>query len=600
MARFYLTSSKRAHEKAAQLNTDAGLETDGENNKDNIYFSTYKKRAIDSNTYRELESPDFVAVSGTLVMDGKLGEEALPLVYEEFRNSGARGVRANAFGHYTVILRHEDEIVVFCDPNSVYELYYTEKDSWFISNSLYLCGATLDTRTINRHALYQRAIEYCEISDKTLFDDVRRVPGGEIIRIDTTTQQLTTEALSLPEKTWEYKERGLEHVLTEYTQRTENVFSQIASAADGIGIQATGGLDSRTVLAGLLQQDVDPLITYAVGNSGLTNTRAQDLEAVKQYANRYDLNFHQMDWTCEYPIENDTWDELFRKYGFRYHTYGATPTFFAEFENGFPGDPEMMLSGYGFGTFSNVYFWEDDSIVPISFQDMVADIFSLSSKYESTVFQCKEQYLQRLTEECARALELMGEHEATEKPLDLDRLTRVVQLLNGRPQSAYVNIANEFTYHLSPFATYELGRPMIDFPREYRQGEKMRIKQLKKHYPDLASIPLYTGGQMKRITDADKLKFDGRIDKRFLKRLSSILPEPVVDTLHPLYNKLYSSSEGVDSKIRQSHIDRISSDGPISDCFVLDEYDDDIRWTARLVHYDYAISKMGYENITAE
>lgn len=599
MARFHLTPNEDTHQNAVKKNKAAGLKLSGSNSDQGIHISTYQKRAIQSDNYLETSDGGFIAITGSLIMDGKIGGEVLSDIYKTFVESGLEAVRKQSFGHYTVIICRDDRITIFCDPNGVYELYYTKEDEWFVSNSLYLCGTSLNGQIIDKHGLYQRAIEYTEISDRTIYQNVRRLSGRERIEIDMPSGELSVEQTSIPEKTWAYKDRDLNNVLSEYTDRTERVFEQIVDATDNIGIQATGGLDSRTVLAGILQQELKPLIIYGVGNSKLTNTKNQDLKIAKRYANEYELPFYQMDWSGSYPVSIDTWNELFHKYGFRYHTYGATPSFFSEFADGFPENPELILSGYGFGTFSNNYFWENSNTNPVSFDELVKNMFSNASAFNSESFKCESEYFTALSNECERALEQLGEDIDTSEPIDIDELTRIVQLLNGRPQSAFVNIANEFTYHLSPFATYELGQPMIDFPREHRRGERIRVKLLKNLYPNLANIPIYSGREPKSIQETDELSFEGSVNEKVIKYLSSSLPAWSIDILRPIYQGLFEDNKrpDIENEILETDIDRLETNGFVTDCFDLNNYSGDVRISSRLSHYEYAVYNIGWESV---
>lgn len=596
MARFHVTSDLDSHREARTTCKQGQLEPDGTVDDDGIYLTTYGKRAIDTRNFYDVGGGDFVAVTGTLILNGQMGEQALPEIHRIYTELGINELRNQCFGQYAVLIKDGDEIFVFCDPNGVYQTYYVNGSSWFISNSLFLCGQSLDERVIDRYALYRRIIESTELSTSTLFKDVSRLSGREKLVVDVPTDSIAIERLEYPPNDWSYPDASLDHILEDYTARTEDVFSQISNAADGIGIQVTGGLDSRTVLAGVLNAGDDPLILYGVGNSKITNTKEGDLKIARQYADRYDLPFYQMDWTGDYPIPVDVWDELFTKYGFRYRMYGATPSFFSEFETGFPGEPELILNGYGFGIFSNVYYWEDDSLVPISFDDIVTDVFTSAKGFTREAFPCKDEYLNRLVDTCKDVLDEFEKSIDLDEPMNLDEFTRTIQVLNGRPQSPYCNVVNEFTYHLSPFATYGLGQPMIDVPAKYRVGETMRIKLLRRLYADLLDVPVFSGTRKQKFTDTDEMKLI--TTERLIDICGSLLPDIALRFLRPIYKAQTDSSYGdVNDKIFEAHRERISEDGPISDCFNLKEYEDHIRRHSRFALFEHGIYEIGYEGV---
>lgn len=595
MARIHITSDETTHERLHRLSRDGGLTPDGTATVGGVSTTSYEKRAVPSDGLYEPEPNVFIAASGTVVHDGELGGEALSSVLKTFREAGPEGVRSEALGHYVIAVGIDDRVTVFCDPNSVYEVYYTDGPDWAVSDSLRLCAETLSDRRVDRFGLYERALEVAELSTETMYDGVRRLGARQQLIADTTTGELTVETLSLPERDWSYEGADFESVLTDYNRRARTVFAEIVDAAERTAIQATGGIDSRTVLAGLLSHGADPVVLYGVGNSQLTNTTDEDRQIAREYARRFDLKFHEMDWTGDNPLPLGVWDEYFSKYGFQYHWYGSTPGFYRSFEDGFPGSPELVLSGYGFGTFSNDYFWENDSQTPISFEDAVAELFTYTSVFDTDEFVCRAEYIDHLVERCLEGLEQLGEPVDPTEPLNIRELTRVVQLLNGRPQSAYVNVANRFTYHLSPFATYELGRAMIDFPPEVRHGERIRIRQLQSMYPELADIDVFSGRQWRTLTESGEIRPESETVDRLVGFAARALPRPLKRLVSPVYRATIGPSSDrpeVDERIFRTHRDRFEAVDVVDECFDLTDYEGDIRWPARLAQFGHAVESV--------
>lgn len=598
MARFYITPDSESHQIANSACADAALQPDGEVVDGNLHLTTYTKRAIDSRNFHQFDNGNFVATTGTIILNGLMGADALTEVYKLYEESGPAAVRDQAFGHYAVIIKCDDTVEIFCDPNSVYHLYYSNGENWFVSNSLSLCGRVLDERVIDRHALYERIIESTEVSKRTLFRDVSRLSAREKITVDVSSNQFRLERLPLPPQDWSYATASIDEILADYKAKMRDVFGQMVSAADGIGIQATGGLDSRTVLAGVLERNGTPALLYGVGNSKLTNTKDEDRDVVQRYADRYGLSYYEMDWSGDFPIDIADWDELFRKYGFRYRFYGAIPSFFTELEQGFPDNPELILDGYAFGTHSNVFYWEDDSLVPLTFEDLVTDVFTAAGGFSTPAFRCKDEYLEGLIDVCEEALVELGEDIDRDELLDRQDLTRYIQLLNGRPQSTYTNIGNEFTYHLGPFATYNLGRPMVDFPPESRISEHIRVKLLREMYPDLLEVPVFSGTREQRFTDDDKL--EPASPERVAMLAGSVLPESVVERIRPFYDSLIKGNTASNTElIFRYHEDRLADDGPIAECFDLKHYDAHMRRHSRFALFEHGVSRLGYSEVTS-
>ncbi|WP_152418650.1 hypothetical protein [Halorubrum distributum] len=597
MSRFHLSSDESVHEAARELCSAAELTKAGEVTNKGINISTYEKRTIENTNLTVFENGGFVAVTGTLIINGKMGGEALESVYDTFTNGGAAAVRDQAFGHYAVIVGKGDQVTVFGDPNGVYEIYYTTQNDWVVSNSLHLCSSTLSEPTVRKHELLVKALEVSEVTDSTIFTDVKRLEGSELLSIDTSEDEISVEPMSRPQAGWEYQDESIETVVEDYSERVMSVFADITAATSDIGIQATGGLDSRSVLAGILQQETNPAILYAVGNSPLTNTKDNDLDVARKYAQEFNLDFRQLDWGGSLPTDRSKWTALFRKYGYRYNTYGATENFYDSLASS--AVPELLMSGYAFGTVSNHYYWELTSSMPITLREIVENHFTYVQKFSDDQFGRKDKYIEQLYTDCQTALNRHGLQVNPGEELPLETFVTVIQLLNGRPQSAYVNIANEFSFHLAPYATFELSRPMLDFPPKHRRGERIRVKLLEELYPNVLNIPMFSGTAQAKITEDSELVFPKSPSDRLVDFVSRNLPQPLLSQIRPIYQHLNSGPVGTETynELKRSYQSRIQDSELTAEDFDLESYTGDIRLPARLVHYVHGIEEVGYGSV---
>ena len=594
MSRFHLSSHKSVHEAARELCSAAELTEAGEVTNEMINISTYEKRTIENTNLTIFENGGFVAVTGTLIINGKMGGEALESVYNTFTNGGAAAVRDQAFGHYAVIINEGEQVTVIGDPNGVYEIYYTTQDNWVVSNSLHLCSSTLSEPTVSKHELLVKAFEVSEVTDCTIFTDVKRLAGSELLSIDTSRNEISVEPITRPDTGWEYQDESIEAVVEDYSERVMSVFEDITAATSDLGIQATGGLDSRSVLAGVLQQEADPAILYAIGNSPLTNTKDNDLDAARGYVQEFDLDFRQLDWGGPLPTDRSEWTTLFQKYGYRYNTYGATQKFYNSLASS--AVPELLMSGYAFGTVSNHYYWELTSSMPITLRQIVEDHFSSVEKFSDDQFNRKNKYIERLHTDSQTALNRHSLQVNPAEKLPLETFVAAIQLLNGRPQSSYVNIANEFSFHLAPYATFKLSRPMLDFPPEYRRGERIRVKLLKELYPAVLNIPMFSGVSQAEITEDSELIFPESPSECVINLVGQILPRSILSQIRPIYQKLNSGPVGTETynKLKRSYQSCIQDSELIAEDFDLESYTGDIRVPARLAHYVHGIDELGY------
>jgi len=595
MARFHLCCDAHVHQRARTSSAESGLIECGASDGTYIKVSTYHKRNLYNKNFAEFGNGDYVAIVGTLIFNGELGEFTLRPVYEKYIESGIEGVRSQAIGHYAVVIKYEDKVVIFGDPNGVYEVYYTTERSFFVSNSLRLCSLMLQRRVLSKQNLLQRSLEISEINNSTIFTNVRRLGARECLVIDASRPTMGVKHASQPEPDWDYQDKPVERVASDYTEQVNSVFKEIAASTSSLGVQATGGLDSRSVLAGLLNNNSKPLVFYGVGNSPLTNTKDEDLEAAQTYASEFNLEFHKMNWGGEIPTDTCGWNTLFKKFGFRFTTYGATKNYFASMKS--ENIPELMMSGYAYGTVSNTYYWEMDQLMPIKLEDVVEKHFSQTQNITQNTYKRKSKYLDSLVHDCHSALSDHGYNLENKDRIQLNDFVTYIQLLNSRSQSSYVNLANEFCYHIAPFATFKLGRPMLDFSPKHRSGERVRIMVIKKLQRALLDIPIYSGRKQAMINKENKLVFVNPLD-RLIGIFKENVPLSILKLAHPIYRRYIFDAKEISSykELHRAYVHELHK-SLLSRDFNFGNYNGDIRLLSRLALYVHGLNQIGYDQI---
>ena len=237
--------------------------------------------------------------------------------------------------------------------------------------------------------------------------------------------------------------------------------------------------------------------------------------------------------------------------------------------------------------------------MPITLREIVEEHFSSVQKLSDDQFGRKDEYLEQLYKDCQTALNRHDLQVSPGEELPLETFVTAVQLLNGRPQSSYVNIANEFSFHLAPYATFELSRPMFDFPPEYRRGERIRVKLLEEVYPNVLNVPMFSGISRAEITEDSELVFPKSPSERLMNLVKRSLPRPLLSLISPIYQQLNSGPVGTKTynELKRSYQPRIQDSELTAEDFDLDSYSGDIRLPARLVHYVHGVEEVGYESI---
>ncbi|WP_458207749.1 hypothetical protein [Haladaptatus sp. NG-SE-30] len=236
---------------------------------------------------------------------------------------------------------------------------------------------------------------------------------------------------------------------------------------DSVTLNVIGGLDSRTVLVGLLDRGVTPQLLYGVDNNPLVCTGSSDREIVRQLAEAFDLSFSQMDWSGDHPHDSETLEKSFERYGFLFTLHGEVDSYPDALDGGITLFPTLQLGGYS-SVFSNSKIWEQPD-EEYSFDDLMDHY--VDDFVGNRAFDCERTYRDHVGAHIESALQ--------QSPLDYDRsgksLSTFVQaqfLLDIRSSATIANLMNEFSHYVSPFGLKCLHNPLLTVPMEYRRNDE--------------------------------------------------------------------------------------------------------------------------------
>src|SRR6185437_7022175 len=100
MARWHLSSNAITDHAAGNICERAGLiRSGGDSAADGCWIRAYGKRMICAENFVAQGAQNWICAAGTLVMNGKLGRQALSDCFQRFLSEGVKGVQAEALGH---------------------------------------------------------------------------------------------------------------------------------------------------------------------------------------------------------------------------------------------------------------------------------------------------------------------------------------------------------------------------------------------------------------------------------------------------------------------------------------------------------------------
>lgn len=601
MARWYLTSDSRIGNKLNKVCTSAGLNTSGSNFGPNYYIESFQKRAISNTNFIEFENENWICSAGTIISDGKVGREPLRRMYETYLSEGINEARSDVMGHYAVAIKNDDSIVIFTDPQGAFRLYYDCKLNTpiIISNSLQLVAEGIEAPSVDLMRVLDFGIQLGETGEKSFYNQVKRLFGSQKIKIDVQAMDMSVEDIK-GNNLGEIKGHGnISKVVDYFSEELNEVFNEM-EGIDSIGIHATGGLDSRTVLAGCLNQDIRPLLIHGVGNSELTNTKIEDYKITRDLSDVLGLGFYQMDWSDNHPHDYETLRNLFKKYGFMFRVYGGVRSGINELNGGITPYPKLQLSGYG-PVFSNSKPWELPE-KSYSFEELL-DIM-VHDYFKSDGFECTHEFKEYMMSAIQEALN----NSAVDYPANTATLENLVQsqtFLRLREADTFLNFANEFSYHFSPFMTKRLHDPLVSIPMEYRKNNQFQLRLLDTLHPDVLNTDIISGWKKVRpdfekweVRPTPSLEYKLRIHNSVKK----LLPESIKPHVIRFYNNLAKGSEEKDNMnatIRRKNMKYIEESSLVSDCISDAMAIDDLRRLVLLQRTLFGIEEVGYERQTS-
>ena len=478
---------------------------------------SYRKPASDEDSFLRLGPDRFLAIAGTAIVDGGLGEEKKEEIFELFLDGGVDRVRSQILGHYAIAVKRGDEITLFTDPLGSFALYYTRADhSWFVSNSLHACATSCDQVSLDATRLAATILQSGLPADRTFYRGIRRLFGSQVIRINTAEGALRVDDHAPPSYALPKQPASVSEAVEQYGERVRSVFRRIAEIED-IGVLLTGGLDSRTVLSGVLNQGRAPTILSGTGNNS-TELVDRDHKIARKIAGRLGFGFQEMDWSDRQPHSRGELERSFKKYGFKHEVYGSPESMVRDLKGETRQPPRLLLGGYS-PAFTDIKPWETDK-EKLGLEDLMdhylnreacEDCIRTREAYERTVGR---DVLRRVAERRGRL---------EEKEDAVEEFVRARLDLRINRDARFANFVNEFTHYVDPFRVKVLYEPLKKMSAKVRGGDNLQIGIIRELKSELTNVEVLSRWVRKEVKNGKLEKKEvgsgpgSRLEKKYIK-----------------------------------------------------------------------------------
>ena len=250
---------------------------------------------------------DFVAVAGTLVVDGKLGRSALEALLDDFQLPFTDWPRLS--GHFALLVHRGGKTALLTDFFGAFQLFHDRRFD-IVSTSFLAAAGGLPRLSWAGQGVYEFAFNVFPVGDDTVFDEVRRLGPDVQIELGSAVVRHAVD-----------KPLPAQVTATPLAERVERTTVRLRAQADAFAAEwgdhmqcpLSGGLDSRLALALLRDRGVTPHV-YVYGRPGMEDVEiaraigaAEGFEvelfqkaAWRQldpegYAEQVERNFHETD-----------------------------------------------------------------------------------------------------------------------------------------------------------------------------------------------------------------------------------------------------------------------------------------------------------------
>ena len=190
---------------------------------------------------------------------------------------------------FSLVLESSSEIVALVDHIRSYPLYYLQNTSGvLLSDHAGLLARNLDSFDINSDAAQQMLMTTYVFGQNTLYDQLKNIPAGHYIQFDKSCNEVSLmpyyQYLPKPDNvlTEESVLEELDRVMARVTERMIDL-----AAGRPICIPLSGGLDSRLLLAKLVEYDYKSLSTFTYGSR-----HNREAKIAKKVANILDVDWN--------------------------------------------------------------------------------------------------------------------------------------------------------------------------------------------------------------------------------------------------------------------------------------------------------------------
>lgn len=543
MSKFFITNKSEYAQIIIQNIKLSEFDISFENHIDSIFAFTTKKLKLNHQNSLSIQN-DFVITNGMLLYKGGNSIKHWKQLYTDY-NFNIPNIRNQSCGNYAICIKKGSTIDIWGEEFGGFNIYYYNNENFFIiSNSLYdLAKILKDKLSINKLNIYEEVLQNGILCEETFFNEIKRLSGNQYLHIDIDKNILSTLELELSYPICKDNSTMCAKKIAKIL--SENA-SNIKNAIGNPSINMTGGLDARISLATYLSVGAKPFLNYGVGNTGLTNTKNEDLNIDILFRNKYNLDLRIGSWKTPNPIDK-YWEYYSLKYGFLSTIYGGSNDVMNFFEN-CQGD--IMTFGYTGELYRNLPWIENRKTESFSIDEFIDEYYITGEVYNMSkqIPNYRNHIKNKLLKICNRY------HL---DPNNINNADNFYFLLEYRKvaDSKLLNLANMIKFSnllLSEQKNLENIRVNISDMR----NSKFMLEIINYLYPDVLEVPVFSHCTTRKYTKKTGILSP---EKKSIKNfLVSLIPHNIKYSIKKLIKKDKVNNHNIISKFIQDSLKEMS------------------------------------------
>lgn len=249
-------------------------------------------------SYKDTEG-NLIAVVGTCIYRGEIGQEALKNILSEFQETEIISLKKELLGIYALLIRKNDKVFIFNDYHGIFDIYYSlHKGDSYVSTLLSNLLMSPVKTEIDKDQIMVYLTLITPQEGKSFYKNIAKLKAREYF-VKQEGSNLCKKELDRDEYRMHYnyvdEQKALSDLIAYQKENAQIIGKHFSKTA----IHMTGGLDSRSALAVVKSAypDYQKRISLFFGiGQNMMDGRIEDREFVKTISDRFNIPIKTFDW----------------------------------------------------------------------------------------------------------------------------------------------------------------------------------------------------------------------------------------------------------------------------------------------------------------